>query len=80
MVKLIEQTVEEVCRQGCTHVRQVIVELESSNRTLLMDLPNEDDRQRVLAELKSIMAVYDESGGTCCPVVTDPVIRKASAG
>ena len=58
----IESRVESVCQLGCRKVRQSIATLEQGG-----DIPETGDlspneRGRLLAELKSIMAVY---GDTC---------------
>jgi hypothetical protein len=69
--KRVEKTVEAVCHRGCEYVRQVIAGLEANG---FMDIPEmrdvrlQQDRIAVLAELKEIMSVYDESGGGCCPL------------
>jgi len=69
--KRVEKTVETVCRRGCEYVRQVILNLDHDRTT---DIPEMrelrllPDRDAVLAELKEIMSVYDESGGGCCPL------------
>lgn len=56
--------IEILCQKGCKEVSLVILALERGEpMEELRDL-NESERQAVLAELKSIMAVYQE-GGTC---------------
>jgi len=72
----VERTVEVICQRGCNYVRQVIVLLESSRPADIEEIRNFDDAEAVLVELKEIMSVYDESGGTCCPV---PHLRENSA-
>ncbi|MGW8247128.1 MAG: hypothetical protein ACWGOV_03380 [Acidiferrobacterales bacterium] len=69
--KRVEKTVELVCRRGCEYVRQVIADLdddETADIAELRELRLVSDRDAVLAELKEIMSVYDESGGGCCPL------------
>ena len=83
--KRVEKTVETVCHRGCEYVRQVIAGLEADES---MDIPEmrdvrlQQDRTAVLAELKEIMSVYDESGNGCCPLpLTNQVgkiVNKAS--
>jgi len=69
--KRVEKTVETVCHRGCEYVRQVISDLDDD---ATFDIPEmrelrlAADRAAVLAELKEIMSVYDESGGGCCPL------------
>ena len=56
----IQQCVDALCQNGCQAVRAAIEAME-------LDLPmdcdvslSSEERSQVLAELKSIMAVYDE--------------------
>jgi len=81
----VEKTVETVCRLGCEYVRQVIAELDANEEAdipELRDMRLQQDRSAVLAELKEIMSVYDESGGGCCPLPlanqVGKVVNKAS--
>lgn len=70
-LKRVEKTVETVCRRGCEYVRQVIAGLDADEEAdipEMRDLRLQEDRTAVLAELKDIMSVYDESGGGCCPL------------
>lgn len=56
----IQQCVDALCQNGCQAVRAAIQAMELN---LPMDCAitlNSDERSQVLAELKSIMAVYDE--------------------
>ncbi|WP_343032212.1 hypothetical protein [Allochromatium palmeri] len=58
----LEARLEALCAKGCRQVRRDIVALESG-----VELPEaqgltSDERNRLLAELKQIMAVY---GDTC---------------
>jgi len=56
--------IEILCQKGCKEVSLVILALEREEpMEELRDL-SQGERQAVLAELKSIMAVYQE-GGTC---------------
>lgn len=66
--KRIDKTVEVVCQQGCDYVRQVIARLETGELLEVTELREQEDRSEVLRELKAIMCIYDESGGSCCPV------------
>jgi len=74
----IEHAVEDICRQGCAHVREVIVCLQAGNTAAVKELADISDSQPVLTELCAIMKVYDESGGRCCPVPGLADIKKAS--
>ena len=61
----IQKTIETICAQGCTIVRQTIESIESnqtSHSTHISDLLEETtdtQQQEILEELKTIMAVYD---------------------
>lgn len=74
----IDKTVETVCLRGCNYVRQVIFELErdqAADVTEMREMRMHADRITVLAELREIMSVYDESGGGCCPLPESADIR-----
>lgn len=55
----IELAVTQVCEQGCTYVRLLIQQLETGAVIAETAALSPAERQAVLAELKSIMAVYD---------------------
>ena len=83
--KRVERTVETVCGRGCDYVRRVIAQLDFDPATDILEMRElrlQPDRSAVLAELKEIMSVYDESGGGCCPLpesdIAKLVIKKAS--
>jgi len=60
----IAHCIEVLCRKGCKEVSLIIRALERSEPMAEVQELNEGERQAVLHELKSIMAVYQE-GGTC---------------
>ncbi|HUW49594.1 MAG TPA: hypothetical protein VMV75_01115 [Sulfuricella sp.] len=60
----IADCVEILCQKGCREVSRVILALEQGEPVEEVGPLNPDERQTVLAELKSIMAVYLK-GGTC---------------
>ncbi|MET0008860.1 MAG: hypothetical protein ABW124_06050 [Candidatus Thiodiazotropha sp. 6PLUC9] len=62
--KQIDQYVEILCQKGCRSVREDIQLLEQG--VILPELEALDDlsRQKVLKELRAIMAVYGDS----CPI------------
>jgi hypothetical protein len=76
--KRIDQTVEAIGQRGCEYVRRVIDAIEVGKSIDVMEIREPDDIDRVLAELKEIMSVYDESEGSCCPV--PGLISAATAG
>lgn len=82
--KRVEKTVEIVCQRGCEYARQVIVQLEAGETEKIAELRDPADSEQVLVELKEIMSVYDDSGGSCCPVpdfekaISTAGIKKAS--
>ena len=60
----IAHCIEVLCQKGCKEVSLVILALERGDPMTEVQELNEGERQAVLKELKSIMAVYQE-GGTC---------------
>lgn len=60
----IAHCIEVLCQRGCKEVSLVILALERGESMAETQELNEVERQVVLHELKSIMAVYRE-GGTC---------------
>ncbi|MEK6663872.1 MAG: hypothetical protein AABY73_08400 [Pseudomonadota bacterium] len=57
--KKIEQAVTLICDQGCVRIRALIQHLETGAAIQETIELNETERQAVLAELKSIMTIYD---------------------
>ncbi len=55
----INQRIEAVCEAGCEAVRASIQTLESGNQVALTADLSPEESQKVLSELKTIMAVYD---------------------
>lgn len=55
----VQQCIETLCIGGCDAVRTVIRNLEQGLQVPQADGLEPDERAAVLAELKSIMAVYD---------------------
>lgn len=55
----IERAVTLICDQGCARIRVLIQLLETGAAIQETTELDETERQAVLAELKSIMAVYD---------------------
>lgn len=55
----IEHTIHLICDQGCVRIRALIQILETGVAIQETTELNEAERQAVLAELKSIMAIYD---------------------
>lgn len=60
----IAHCIEVLCQKGCKEVSLIILALERGEVMAETQELNENERQAVLQELKSIMAVYQE-GGTC---------------
>lgn len=56
----VQQCVEALCQNGCEAVRATIHALERDLPVALTDTMDEDERAAVLAELRAIMAVYDQ--------------------
>lgn len=57
----IQQCVEAVCQLGCDSVRRTIAALEAGQPVAQVAGLDAEQRRRVLAELKAVMAVYDRS-------------------
>lgn len=57
----IHQCVETLCQLGCDGVRRTIAALEAGQPVAQVEGLDAEQRQRVLAELKAIMAVYDRN-------------------
>lgn len=55
----IEHTIHLIFDQGCVRIRALIQILETGAAIQETTELNEAERQAVLAELKSIMAIYD---------------------
>lgn len=55
----IDHCVELLSHKGCTEVWRIIAALEAGNEVVEAALLTRDERDAVLAELKSIMAVYE---------------------
>ncbi len=60
----ITHCIEALCQKGCKEVSLVIRALERGEPMAEVRELSEGERQAVLNELKSIMAVYQD-GGTC---------------
>lgn len=60
----LDECVELLCQRGCAAVRVIIVDLEAGRPVAGIESLGPGGRRRVLAELKSIMAVYGDS----CPL------------
>ncbi len=57
----VRTTVESICELGCERVNEIIAELESGHHADETAELSAIDRQKVLHELKTIMAVYDRN-------------------
>lgn len=55
----LQLCVESLCGDGCQAVNGYIQQLERGGSVPQTELLSYEDRQEVLKELKSIMAVYD---------------------
>lgn len=55
----LQQCVESLCGDGCQAVNGYIEQLECGGSVPQTELLSYEDRQELLRELKSIMAVYD---------------------
>ena len=55
----IDEIIESLCQEGCQAVRLYIEQLENNTPIELLDGLNDLEKQSVLLELQSIMAVYE---------------------
>jgi len=60
----VDECIELLCQRGCSAVRGVISDLEAGRPVPGTEQLSMDGRRRVLAELKAVMAVYDDR----CPL------------
>ena len=60
--KKVAKAIEEICAQGCIRVNEIIIELENGQGIEYTRELTEEETFSLLAELKSIMAVYDKDG------------------
>lgn len=56
----LQTVVERLCEDGCRAVSRYILEIETGQMPDSMQGLNLSDRETILAELKSIMAVYEQ--------------------
>ncbi|EDN67923.1 hypothetical protein BGP_5258 [Beggiatoa sp. PS] len=63
--KQIDFCLEQICKQGCRSVNKIIQQLEQGQTIEVVQQLNMAQQNRLLQELKSIMAVYAEKGGIC---------------
>ena len=57
----VQSTIESICELGCDRVNEIIDVLERGNSVDETHALDKSDQQRVLMELKTIMAVYDNN-------------------
>jgi hypothetical protein len=55
----IEARVTLICECGCVRVREVIVALQQGAATPETEIMSAAERQEILRQLQSIMAIYD---------------------
>ncbi len=60
----VETAVEDICTQGCAEVYRIINKLEKKQEVPALSSLTHFEQKQVLAELKSIMAVYDARDGS----------------
>ena len=56
----VSQCIDALCQCGCDAVRATITAMESGLVVPQVETLSKEDRQRVLNELKAVMAVYDD--------------------
>jgi len=55
----LQQVIDTLCNDGCKAVSSYIQAMEAGEYPACMQSLNGAEKQKILAELKSIMAVYD---------------------
>ena len=55
----VDEVIEALCQEGCLAVHNYIAQLENNTPMELLDGMSDIEKQTVLIELRSIMAVYD---------------------
>ena len=55
----IQSTIDSICELGCERVNEIIAALECGHEVKETSELDEYARQRVLEELKEIMAIYE---------------------
>lgn len=58
-VYTVDEVIESLCQEGCQAVRLYIEQLENNSPMELLEGLSDQEKQTVLLELQSIMAVYD---------------------
>lgn len=56
----LQHIVEDICSNGCEAVNQIIKSLQNEETVEAVESLNQNERQRVLAELSDIMSVYEQ--------------------
>ena len=56
----VQFCVESICELGCERVNEIIALIEAGKAVDEVSALNRDEQNRVLRELKAIMAVYDQ--------------------
>ncbi|MDM8546211.1 hypothetical protein QUF61_06925 [Candidatus Venteria ishoeyi] len=58
----LENSLENICQQGCRQVSQVILQMEQGETLPETAMLSATQHQLLLVELKAIMAVYEKTG------------------
>ena len=62
----VEEHVEHICEQGCRVVRKTIDDFDHGQQIADLQNLSNTERDRVMSELKDIMAVYEKNGSEGC--------------
>ncbi|MBL7003051.1 MAG: hypothetical protein ISR69_03360 [Gammaproteobacteria bacterium] len=57
-----EQLVETLCGHGCQYVNQLLASSKMQQECDLLNQVSQAEKEWILAELRSIMSVYENSG------------------
>jgi len=58
----IQDIIDSLCNGGCQAVTQYIADIEAQDYPLAMQVLSDVEKETVLVELKSVMAVYKSKG------------------
>ena len=58
----VENAVESICNRGCRYVNSVLSSSEIQQDCLELKALEASEQQIVIAELSSVMAVYEQTG------------------
>ena len=58
----IDSALDSICGRGCSYVNKVLNDKQAQQGCSELLALNQTDQNAVIAELKSVMSVYDQTG------------------